>query len=168
MDKSKMMMFIIIALLILLLGTVVGVGVYLISIADSDVNWNEEQAAATTQQIMPSDVRTVALGSRTINLAPGPNFRSDNIITDVVVGLNATVDEDELEEFYTVFTNGIAIARAEVLNVFVTRTYEEVRTLEGRAETAEMVKNRLQEVFGSNLIVQVMFEEWTPVRGQVR
>ncbi|MCL1884791.1 MAG: flagellar basal body-associated FliL family protein [Defluviitaleaceae bacterium] len=170
MDKSKMMMIIIIALLVLLLGTVVGVGVYLINISDSNGSWDEPQQIATDRVLTPGDMRFVSLDQMVANLTLGPGGRSDNIVVTVEVGLNAseTVDEDELEEFYTIFYNRIAIARSVAFDVFLSRTYDEVRTNEGRDETAEILKYALQEAFGSNLIVGVFFSEWNAVRGQVR
>jgi flagellar basal body-associated protein FliL len=167
MDKSKMMMIVIIALLVLLLGTVVGVGVYLISLADDDVTRFETPADPNVTQItMPGDMTMISLDSVIANLALGPNNRSDNVVTNVYVGIDRTRDEEEYEEFYEIFMRSLSIARAEVLNVLVSRTYDEVRTLEGRLETGETIKLRLQEVFGSNLIVYVTFSEWHAVRGR--
>lgn len=166
MDKSKLMMVVIIALLLMLLGTVVGVGVFLITRVSEDVNWTEPQPPGVTEVIMPADLITVSLGTMTANLALGPNNRSDNVLVEVDVGLNAMVDDSEFEKFYAVFNRGIPIARAEVLDVFVSRTYYEVRTSEGRAETAEIIKLRLQDAFGSNLIVSVSFSEFNAHRGR--
>jgi flagellar basal body-associated protein FliL len=171
MDKSKMMMIIIIALLVLLLGTVVGVGVYLINIADSDTAWDDpQQPVATDRVLTPGDMRFVSLDSMVANLALGQGGRSDNIVVTVEVGLNASdaVDEEELEDFYGAFYNRIPVARSVAFDVFLSRTYDEVRTNEGRDETAEILKYALQEAFGTNLIVGVFFSEWNAVRGQVR
>jgi len=166
MDKSKMMMAVIIALLLLLLGTVVGVGLYLVRVSGGDSNWTEPQDPAVIPVVRPGDLRTVSLGSLTANLALGPNNRSDNLVLEVNVGLNATVPTSELEDFYDIFNRGIPIARSEVLDVLVHRTYDQVRTGEGRAETAEIIKYRLQEAFDSNLIVTISFPQWNAVRGR--
>jgi flagellar basal body-associated protein FliL len=168
MDKSKMMMIIIIALLVLLLGTVVGVGVYLINLADSDSAWHEEQGPATTSVLTPAEMRLIPLESMNANLALGPGGRSDNLVVEVVVGLNASdsIDVAELDRFEADFNRSIAAARSKALEILVSRTYDEVRTLEGRAETAELILYALQEEFGSNLIVRVFFNEWTAVRGR--
>ena len=167
MDKSKMMMAIIIALLVLLLGTVVGVGLYLVSVSAGDTALlAQQQDPVVRGSLMPEELHTVSLGRMTANLAPNPSGgRGDNLVVEVEVALNATVDASEFDEFYGVFNRSIPIARAEVLNVFVTRTFDEITTLEGREETAEIIKNRLQEAFGSNLIVAVMFPEWLAVKG---
>jgi hypothetical protein len=167
MDKSKMMMAIIIALLVLLLGTVVGVGFYLISITEPDTVWDRPYDPVAGGELRPADLRTVSLGENMIAiLAPGPNGRTDNLSLEVQVGLNAIIPESELEEFYGIFTRGIPIARAEVIDMFLGKTFDEVRTSEGMNAAAETLKFRLQEAFGSNLIVSVSFSSWTPVRGR--
>ncbi|MCL1862571.1 MAG: flagellar basal body-associated FliL family protein [Defluviitaleaceae bacterium] len=170
MDKSKLMMIIIIALLVLLLGTVIGVGVYLITISNEDPTpFHDPGRVVVNQDLTPSDMIFVQLGElMTANLAPGPNNRSDIIRLEVTVGLNAhpSVDEDELEDFYGVMTRGIPAARAEVFNVLITRTYEELRTLEGRLAVEEIMKHQLQDLFSSNLIVDVSFSDVIVSRGR--
>jgi len=169
MDKSKMMMVVIIALLILLLGTVVGVGVYLINLSDSNGGVNEPQAPAVHGVPVPADLRLVELGQMTANLALGPGGRSDNVVVNVTIGLNASdsIDEDELEEFYNfISTRGIIIARDVALRTLLSRTYDQVRSVEGQMEAQEAMMYALQDAFGSNLIVQVFFSEWNAVRGR--
>ena len=167
MDKSKLMMIIIIALLVLLLGTVAGVGIYLITISNDDASHFVEPMRVEVQtDLTPSDMVFVPLGDMVANLALGPNGRSDNAVLEVTIGINATVEDDVLEEFYGVVTRGIPVARAEVFNIMVTRTYEELRTLEGRQATEEIIKYRLQEVFASNLIVDVSFSDFLASRGR--
>jgi flagellar basal body-associated protein FliL len=170
MDKSKMMMGIIIALLVLLVGTVLAVTLILMRQMRQNVDYAEHQPPATTTVLTPAELRTVSLDLMTANLLPGPNNRSDNLLVEVVVGLNASDPSiaAELEEFYTILNRGIPIARSVTLDVFVERAYEEVITLEGRQEAAEIIKTRLQEAFGSNLIVDIRFPQWNAVRGQVR
>jgi flagellar basal body-associated protein FliL len=151
----------------MLLLTVVGVGVYLINLADTEITvWEDPQGVATETQLRPSDLELVSLDQITANLAPGPNGRSDNIVVEVYVGLNATGDEAQLTEFLSSFNRGLPIARSIVFDVFVTREYDAITTLEGRAETAELIRNELQEAFGSNLIVSVFFSNWNVVRGR--
>ncbi|MCL2386696.1 MAG: flagellar basal body-associated FliL family protein [Defluviitaleaceae bacterium] len=167
MDKSKMMLVIIIALLVLLLGTVVGVGLVLFRMADGgSENFREPRPPGVEAAPRPGDIRTVSLGQMTANLALGPGGRSDNVIVEIDVGLNALADPSELEDFYAVFTRQTALARAVALDVFVSRTYEETRSLEGRRETQEIMKRELQDAFDSNLIVTVTFSHFNAVRGR--
>ena len=168
MDKSKMMMIIIIALLVLLLGTVVGVGVWLINSAPAEGDWGPSEAVTTEPVLTPSELRLISLDSMTVNLAEGPNQRSDNLIVEVVIGLNesSTVDSRELEEIYDTINNSIHVARSVVISVFLDRTYDEVRTLEGKEESAEILRRRLQREFDSNLIVDVRFSQWSAHRGR--
>lgn len=166
MDKSKVMMGIIILLLVLLLGTVVAVSFLMINRFTRAARAFDGPAVVETATVLtPADMRLVPLDQQRANLALGPGGRNDNIVLEVVVGLNATVNESELEEFYTDFNRGISAARSIVFDILVERTFDEVRTLEGRAETAEIIKYELQNAFGSNLIVAVFFDEWNVVRG---
>jgi flagellar basal body-associated protein FliL len=166
MDKSKMMMIIIIALLVLLLGTVVGVGVYLINITPPERNPELVQPrveGVTT----PANMRIVSLDDMIANLYPGPNGRQDTVSVEIIVGIDESeyVDKAELEEFYDIFTRRIPLARSVALNVFVSRTFEELNTLEGRRETAEIIKNELRQAFDSPLIVGVSFSNIVVLRG---
>ncbi|MCL2456554.1 MAG: flagellar basal body-associated FliL family protein [Defluviitaleaceae bacterium] len=172
MDKSKMMMFIIIALLVILLGTVVGVGVYLINIAERD--GVETYSSSREVIITPANMRTISLGEIITNLYPGPNDRSDNVRVEIIVGLDESSPEKkvQLEEFDAVFNRQLNVARAIAIEVFVSRTYDEVRTLEGRRETAEIIKNELQKAFNNpddpkstNFIVDVAFSDIIVMRG---
>ncbi|MDR0271838.1 MAG: flagellar basal body-associated FliL family protein [Clostridiales bacterium] len=167
MDKSKLMMMIIIALLVLLLGTVVGVGVWLIGSSRPNPELTVNPAEPiTTEVVTASNMRLVSLNQVVANLALGPNGRSDSILAEVVIGINDTVSQDEVDAFETTLTNRLSVARNDVFNIFGVLTYDEVRTVEGRAAAAEMIKVRLQESFESNLIVAIYFNEWNVVRGQ--
>ncbi|MCL2047632.1 MAG: flagellar basal body-associated FliL family protein [Defluviitaleaceae bacterium] len=168
MDKSKLMMIVIIALLLLLLGTVAGVGFYLIRVADTG-----EQAptvATASEIVLPGNMRFISLDSMVANLYPSTSNTQDSVSVEVTIGLNASdsVDKAELDEFFDTFTRGIPFARSIVLNVFVSRTYDQVNTLEGRRETAEIIKNELQNAFGQsgNLIVDVSFSDMIVLKGR--
>jgi flagellar basal body-associated protein FliL len=165
MDKSKMMMIIIIALLVLLLGTVVGVGVYLINVSGRNgVDFPDDRPIVV---VTPANMRTVSLGEIITNLYPGPNDRSDNVRVEVIVGLDESNPERkvELEDFYTVFNRQLSTARAIAIDVLVSRTYDEVRTSESRRETAGIIKDELKKAFESNLIVDVSFSDIIVMRG---
>jgi len=169
MDKSKMMMVVIIVLLVLLLGTVIGVGVYLINLSDDSGGFHEPAGPAIQHVPTPADLRLVELGQMITTLALGPGGRSDSVITNVTIGLNASdsVDEDELEELYGFLsTRGIIIARDVAITTFLSRTYDQVRTLEGRLEAQEAMMYAFQDAFSSNLIVQVFFSEWNTQAGR--
>ncbi|MCL1846240.1 MAG: flagellar basal body-associated FliL family protein [Defluviitaleaceae bacterium] len=168
MDKSKMMMAVIILLLVLLLGTVVAVSFLLMNRINTQPSGNlaEAQIGPITERVLtPADMRLVPLGQQTANLQLGPGGRNDNIVVSVEVGLDATVPPADLEDFYAAFNRSIPAARSVVFDILVERTFDEVRTLEGRAETSEIIKYALQEAFGSNLIVDIFFDEWNVVKG---
>jgi flagellar basal body-associated protein FliL len=168
MDKSKMMMVIIIALLVLLLGTVVGVGAYLMSMTSPEGGWNEPVEAPPAGVIAIADMRIVSLGDNMIaNLYQISGSRQDTVSVDIIVGLDERthISSDELEAFYDTFNRRIAVARSVANEIFVTKTFDELSTLEGRREAAEDIKNQLQEVFQSNLIVHVSFPNMVVIRG---
>jgi flagellar basal body-associated protein FliL len=168
MDKSKMMMIIIIALLVLLLGTVVGVGVYLISMNDGGgvETFQNHESPGTHGVIRPTDIVLVPVERITTVLAQGPGGRSDSVVADAHIGLNGTIPTAELDEFEAIVNRQLAMARNEIIRVFGSLTYDEVRTPEGKDAAAEIMKNRLQEMFDSNIIVNVSFSHWHPVRGR--
>lgn len=169
MDKGKMMMFIIIALLILLLGTVVAVSIYLLGNfgSEPDTDWGANLPGAVERRLSWSDLTFRHLGDAriTTNLAVGYDGSSDSVVTDVVVGIDTTGPQDELNEFLSIFEERWAPARALVLAALNDHTYEQVRTTEGQRALGEYITVRLQEAFETNLIVQVQFHEWHVVRG---
>jgi len=166
MDKSKLMLIIIIALLILLVGAVLAVGVWFIRTTPVEADWGDHQAPGVTHELSPQDIVWVTLDSITTNLAQGPGGRMDYIVAEVLVGINGTVPQDELESFEATFYRSLALARSEAISTFVSLTLEEVITPEGQNMTAEIIKNRLQVAFESPLIVSVSFSDWTIQRGR--
>ena len=164
MDKSKLMMIIIIALLVILLGTVVAVTFYLLNIVGEE-SPDDFQAIAppvVENQLTLMDLVEVPLGDRiSTNLAVSPDGRAGMVSADVVVGVNGTIDAAELETFLGNLNSRIGFARSIVLDVLFSLQFEEVRTVEGRDVAAEIIKNRLQEAFNTNLIITVRFSNWS-------
>jgi len=169
MDKSKLMMFIIIALLVLLLGTVVGVTFYLIGLVgdDSLTDFQRVEAAELPPSLSLMDLREVPLGDRIVtNLAIGERGTSDTVATGVILGVNNTGDQGELEEFVDAITERVRMARGIAINVFGDLTYEQVRSPEGQQAAAEEIMSRLQAAFSTNLIIHVGFYDWNVQRGR--
>ena len=168
MDKSKLMMIIIISLLVLLLGTVVGVTFYLINLvgdgAPEDFHVVDEQAPPPNIGFM--DLVEVPLGRITTNLAIGERGTSDTVMLEVILGVNNTVDQSEIDEFVEQMNDRIGFARGQVNTVFGGLTYEEVRTPEGQKAAQEEITSRLQAAFQTNLIIDVQFSEWFAQRGR--
>jgi len=169
MDKSKLMMIIIIALLVLLLGTVVGVTFYLINLVgdDSPENFHVTDAPAPPPHLHFRDLAEVPLGERiSTNLAIGDQGTSDLVSVEVVLGVNNTGDQSEIDEFIASVSDRLGMARGIAISVFGELTYDEVRTPEGQLAAAEEMKSRLQTVFATNLIVHVGFSDWFAARGR--
>ena len=175
MDKSRMMMIVIIALLVLLLGVVVGVGVWLIRLPDSDsTNWDMPQPPFIEHRLTPSDLEIFTLEPMTTNLALGPTGSSDHVLATILVGINThesvlnTMSESELEEFIADFERKLPIVRSIAIDVFGASLYEDVRDNEGRAAAAERIRLNLVDAFNSNLIVHVSFSDWNLARSSGR
>ena len=167
MDKSKLMMTIIIVLLVLLLGTVVGVTFYLINLVGDQ---RPDDSRTVIEHDLPpgllGDLIEVSLERKLTNLAVGPGGTSDVVALEVVLGINNTVDAEEVEEFLTSLNDRRRFASSIVIDVVGDFTYEEVRTPEGRNAVGEEIKHRLQAAFGTNLIINVNFPEWLVQRGR--
>ena len=166
MDKSKLMMIIIIALLVILLGTVIAVTVFLIGTVGGD---GGEQpplvvAALPQQQLSISELEPINLGDSPIatHLAYGADGRARQVRAEVIIGIDPR-DEDAFEEFMSNFGPRVRFARSIAITIFNGLTYEQVRTPEGQAMVAEMIRDSLQEAFNTNLIVAVSFSEWVVV-----
>ena len=162
MDKSKLMMTIIIALLVLLLGTVVGVTLYLINFVGTGDGDAAIGYRPPTNVLTIMDLEPIVLGDGIIvtNLATGADGRARMIRANVVANIDTTRDAAEYEEFVREFTHRISSARGLAVTIFNGLTYDQVRTPEGQAMVAEMIRNTLQEAFNTNLIVSIVFDEW--------
>jgi len=159
MDKSKLMMTIIIALLIILLGTVVAVTLYLINfVGDGDTVIPE---AGPAHVLSVTDLEPISLGDLiTTHLAYGADGRVRMIRTGITVGIDTTGNAAEYTTFISDFTHRINFARGLAVTTLNGLTYDQIRTPEGQLMTAEMILNGLQELFETNLIVNVTFYDW--------
>ncbi|MCL2216340.1 MAG: flagellar basal body-associated FliL family protein [Defluviitaleaceae bacterium] len=168
MDKSKLMMIIIIALLVLLLGTVVGVTFYLINlVGDESPDFQQAEDRTLPPNLSLMDLVEIPLGERfSTNLAIGEHGTSDTVLASIVLGINNTGEQGEIDDFVDDVNDRIRMARGIVLDVLGERTYEQVRTPEGRNAAAEEIKLRLQAAFSTNLIILVEFPEWFVQRGR--
>jgi len=170
MDKSKLMMIIIIALLVILLGTVVAVTFFLFNMMGNEdpTEFHVQPPTVVAGNISMMDLISVPLGDTRIstNLAIGSDGFSGMVMTEVVVGVNGTADEAEVEAFVNAFNSRISLARAIAVEVFGEHTYDQVRTPEGRSALGETIMVRLQENFETNLIVTVRFSDWALSRGR--
>lgn len=163
MDKSKVMLFVIIGLLVVLIGTVVGVTIFLIGMVG---NGDQEGFTQPTPPLLEvqmgvMELEEIPLGEvMTTNLASGPDGRAGQVRAGVVVNVDGRGDEAEFNNFVLAFNARMGTARAVVIDVFSTTTFDDIRTLEGRGAAAEEIRLRLAETFETNLISQVHFSEW--------
>jgi flagellar basal body-associated protein FliL len=163
MDRSKTMMLIIIVLLILLLGTVVAVTVFLLGLVGDNnaYEFHEQAPPPIVQELRITEMEEVILGDRIVtNLAVSQDGTRGMVSTQVVVAVSVA-DEDAFNDFIPVLMNRIHFARAIALEVLGGQVYDDVRSVEGRQMTAELILHRLQEEFETNLLVRVFFSDWS-------
>jgi flagellar basal body-associated protein FliL len=152
MEKNKLMMGIVIGLLVLLLGTIVGVAIYLFTLMGNDETEGYRREPGILRR---EDIQVISLGDIRTNLARGPSNREHMAQVGVNVGIDTTGRSRDLNEFLNTFNTQTVFAQSVVSEVIFRRTYEEVRSPEGRAALAEEIMTALQEAFETNLIVEV-------------
>ena len=163
MEKGKMMMTVIIALLVLLLGTVIAVSIMLIGSLGDGVALDPDTGVTTVRDFRVGDLETISLGARiNTNLAvdPADGVTTHMVSTDVFVAIDTTGDTAELNALRNNLTLRNAMARSVVISTFFESTFTDIRSPEGKAAVAEIILDRLQDLFESNLIVIVSFENW--------
>ncbi|MCL1998320.1 MAG: flagellar basal body-associated FliL family protein [Turicibacter sp.] len=163
MGKSNLMMIIIIFLLVVLLGTVVGVAFF----ALNTVQNMEAAAAAAAQgfdrsprQLRPDEIGRFMVGEPIVtNIAN--EFGSANPVTriQIVIGYDLTRGQESTDIAQTIEENIIHI-RTVALNTIGSRTYQELTASDGMANLSAELLDRLQNDFGTNLIVEISFYEW--------
>ena len=163
MEKGKTMMIVIIALLVLLLGTVIAVSIMLIGSFGDGTAVEVDQPAQTIRDFSIGDLETISLGaSFSTNLAvdPADGVTTHIVRTDVFIAIDTRGDAAELTTLRNNLSLRNAMARSVVINTFLEMTFTDIRSPEGKAAVSEIILDRLQDLFESNLIVLVSFENW--------
>ena len=164
MEKSKFMMIIILVLLVVLLGTVVTVSMYVLNLVKSQAEMTDAGGArkdTPTKNLSMEEIITVSLGDPiTTNLSKGSDGLAHYAKIGVLVAYDNTVKK-ESDAFGEVFNQQLDYARAIALACIYSVTFDDIATTDGKAELANTIKEKLQNAFDSNLIVDVIFKEWT-------
>ena len=165
MEKGKLMMVVIIALLVLLLGTVLAVSFYILNMVNQAASAEAQgtQSESVSKELTQDDLTKVPLGAAiTTNLAKGADGKSHMAKIGVVVSFNNTV-EVESEAFAATLNNSLDYARSIALACIYSSTIEELSDPDGIANLANIIKEKLIDAFGTTLITDVFFNEWTLV-----
>ena len=162
MEKGKTMMTVIIALLVLLLGTVVAVSIMLIGSFGSDEPVAIDTGVQTIRDFGVNDLEVISLGAAfATNLAVDVDGNTTHVVsTDVFVAIDTTGDIEELNTLRNNLSLRNSMARSVVINTFLETTFTEIRSPEGKSALSEILLDRLQDLFETNLIVLVGFENW--------
>jgi flagellar basal body-associated protein FliL len=144
---------------------IVGFAVYAFVILDfgNGDSSDPEGEMYVVPQLSVRDMNFYALGDDPIltNLARDPETNRGGVLrTSVLVGINNTIPPRELSDFMSVFNGRIGVARSTAQEVIFAATYESIRTPEGKAALAEMIRLALLDMFETDLIVSIRFEDW--------
>ena len=162
MEKGKTMMTVIIALLVLLLATVIAVSIMLIGSFNNEGNFEADTAPQAVREFDIGALEVISLGARfSTNLAVDVDGVTTHMVsTDVFISIDTTGDAAELAALRNNLSLRNAMARSVVISVFFESTFTDLRSPEGKAAVSEIILDRLQDLFETNLIVYVGFENY--------
>ncbi|MDR3240158.1 MAG: flagellar basal body-associated FliL family protein [Clostridiales bacterium] len=158
MEKNKVMMITIIALLVILLGAIVSVSLYAFRIVGGQ---REEAPLAADSAIRLSvdQIEKVPLVSPiSTNLLADRDGAAHYVKLNLAVGVNAT-DKKESPKMVESLASNEIVTRDIILAILRNRTYSELNQPDGQELLKDDIKTKLQEEYGSNLIVQIYISD---------
>jgi flagellar basal body-associated protein FliL len=151
-------MIIIIVLLVLLLGAVAYISFFVLKL--SDKNPNESGSTAPQSVSLTVDqIEKVPLSSPiSTNLFNSDDGVEHYVKINLSIGVNNT-DKKESPKMVESLTKNEMVTRDIVLSILRGHTYEDLSLPEGQELLKDGIRSRLQEEYGSNLIVQVYISD---------
>lgn len=152
-SSNKKMMILILALLVVLIGVVVAVAIYIIGFLGNDVT-----SSAIVDPVLPvasvEDTTFINLSHPiNTNLLTGSDGRSTVITFNFSIGVNNA--HDDSEGLISVIEGAEPLIRSITLSVLRDMTAFEVNSVEGSTLIANIILQRLQDEFQSNLITGI-------------
>nr|WP_317358317.1 flagellar basal body-associated FliL family protein [uncultured Tyzzerella sp.] len=160
MGKNKMGMILIIVLLVtLLILFAVGFGFLY-----KAMNKTGEQTDnnITVQQTVPiEDITPFPIGEPILtNLLEGPDKKEHVIKVNVSLGINTSKDTSkEAQKLLATLELQKSAIKDIIIGVCRSKTYEEMKAPDARVVLKDEILLKLQEAFGTNLIVDVYIDE---------
>lgn len=164
--KNKTMLGVVIGLLVVMLGTIVGLGIYIVN------SMGKETAEAATHQevvvIDHADLKELPSYEVTTNLADGSvtdknGGKDSGHMLKLVVGLNINYEKDKIKDadkLILVLTEKETTIKDIIISVVSTKTYEELKEIGAKDRIKEEILRKLQDEFQTNLIVSVKLGDW--------
>ena len=159
MEKNKILMIVIIVLLVVLLGGMALLGITLANIIQRGQGDPEVVYMTGAIALSPDEITLVPL-SRPIstNLRPGVGGGEHVIQISLSVGVNNTSGR-ESENLIAELTEKESIIRSTVLGVIRNKTFEEMRSPEGKDALVKELSDLLRTIFRTNLIFDVYVDD---------
>ena len=150
--SNKKMMILIVGLLVLLIGVVVAVAVYVFTmLGDADGN---NIIDPLVMQPSVSDITFIPLSHPiNTNLLVGADGRTANVSINFSVGVNH--EHEDSEELIELIIRAEPVVRSIAINVLRDMTAFEINSREGATVVGNIIMQRLQDEFASNLITGI-------------
>lgn len=161
-NKNKIGIIAIIVVLVLMFIVFTGGFLYTISLL------NKTKAATENTQVQEvepeyelKDVVKIPIpDSITVNLLPGKDNKKHIAVVKVQIGLNSKDKEFKKLKLETLVTENITVIRDSIIGILRNKTYEELEKPDSIAMLKQEILSSLQEMFGTNAIVEVFFDEF--------
>ncbi|MDR1539921.1 MAG: flagellar basal body-associated FliL family protein [Clostridiales bacterium] len=157
MEKNRLMMSIIIVLLVILIGAVGGVSVFVVKALKP----SEEAAVKSAENVKLSidDIEKVTLSSPiSTNLLTGGDGLDHYVKINLSIGVNK-MDKKESAKIIESLNANEMVTRDIILNTLRNMTLEELSLPEGQEMLKSALRDRMQQEYESNLIVQVYISD---------
>ena len=156
MEKNKFMMIIIIVLLVAMMGTIVAVSLYVLGfVQNQSLDAEGGRTPQAIRKLTIEEVSNINLGDpiRT-NLRKDPDGRPRYVVFSIDIGYDNTQGKDSTDIAFLINMN-ITRARSLALRTAYSKSYADLDDPDGFAMLETEIKEKLQELFESSLIVDV-------------
>lgn len=174
MEKNKAGMIAIIAILILMFSAITGAFVYTINLLNKTKAAVETTSTLSTTDDKQETVEEVVEYSlKDVEYYSVPDSISANLLSDkadsklhmaivnVSVGLNKKDKDYKKMKLLEMITAKKVVINDTVIKILQKKTYEELKKPDSAVALGEEILGTLQELFGTNAIVEVRFDKFT-------
>ena len=164
MDKNKGMFAVIIALLLIVLGSVGGIGYYLISSPGGLGGGEGGILVSASNRVGLDDLVEIVIPDPIVtNLATTEDGRTGNMArVSLSIGIDNT-DERRSRDIIRTVSDNENIVKDLVISVITQKTINDLNQANSREILRDEILKVLQEEFNTNLIVRVIIHEWNKV-----
>ena len=161
MGKNKIGTILIISLLVVLL-VLFAVGFGFLYKAMNRANEGGEANLVIQKELPIEDITNFPIGEPIVtNLLKGPDKKSHLIRISVSLGINTSKDvSKEANKFIPTLDLQKSVIKDTIVGICLSKTYEELDATDGRSVLKDEILLKLQEIFATDLIVDVYIDEY--------